>query len=478
LSTRRTSAGSESRARCTAKDAALEFCAAAAGGDADGEGEVRGLGEPGGNVATGRDAGGIAAPFGERDGDGCGAGIADFAAGIADLGAKGIGGGVVAGSAESVALAEHRGDGLAEGGGLLGAEDVDAEEAVEVHEELALDGGGQAGAGGAPGDGERAREVEIVRGGGPELATQCFGLGLRLLRNAPVSHVRGRAEAKKADLGGAERGEGEVEAGAVVGGGTEVAKGEGVEAAGLNVCQQVLVAGGLGHLEAVDEEVLTVNPGLHVPVAEGGLGLGDLVLVVGEDVVDAAGVEVDDLAEVTGGDGGALDVPAGEAVTPGAGPLEVAAGLGGLPEGEVALVALEGVRLDAAGGLKGLGLLVGELTVFGEAVDGKVDVAAGLVGMVRGAEALDHGDHVGDGVRCAREDGGGEDVEGGLVAEEGVSVEGGDVLRGLARSAGGGDHLVLAAIEDVLAHVADVGDVLDVGNGVTGLRGHAGASRP
>ena len=48
-------------------------------------------------------------------------------------------------------------------------------------------------------------------------------------------------------------------------------------------------------------------------LAGGALGLGDLVLVVGEHEVFAAGVEVEGVAEEFGGHGGALDVPAGTA---------------------------------------------------------------------------------------------------------------------------------------------------------------------
>ena len=84
-------------------------------------------------------------------------------------------------------------------------------------------------------------------------------------------------------------------------------------------------------------------------VAQVALGLGDLVGVVGEGVVDAAAVEVQILAVVLHGDAGALNVPAGIAHAPGGIPLQgliLKLGLGE-PEDEVVLVALVGVLLHA-----------------------------------------------------------------------------------------------------------------------------------
>ena len=74
----------------------------------------------------------------------------------------------------------------------------------------------------------------------------------------------------------------------------------------------------------------------------GRLGLGDLVLVVREDQVEAAAVDVELGAEVAPAHGGALDVPAGPAGPPRRGPVGLGrlVGLGALPQREVARVAL------------------------------------------------------------------------------------------------------------------------------------------
>src|SRR3954468_22536628 len=72
-----------------------------------------------------------------------------------------------------------------------------------------------------------------------------------------------------------------------------------------------------------------------------GLGLGDLVLMVGEDQVRPAAVDVEVQAEDLLRHGRALDVPARPATAPGGLPERVLALLVSLPEGEVLRVALE-----------------------------------------------------------------------------------------------------------------------------------------
>ena len=76
--------------------------------------------------------------------------------------------------------------------------------------------------------------------------------------------------------------------------------------------------------------------------------LGDLVLVVREDVVDAAGVEVEPVTEVAPGHRRALEMPAREALAPArGGPLQLASLAGGLPEREIGRVVLVGLDLAA-----------------------------------------------------------------------------------------------------------------------------------
>src|SRR3954451_6387341 len=100
------------------------------------------------------------------------------------------------------------------------------------------------------------------------------------------------------------------------------------------------VAQRLGHLVAGHGDPGVVHPVLREVVAEG-LGLGDLVLVVREDQVEAAAVDVEGGAQVLVGHRRALQVPAGAARAPWRRPGRLT-GLGGLPHGEVARVPLAG----------------------------------------------------------------------------------------------------------------------------------------
>ena len=107
--------------------------------------------------------------------------------------------------------------------------------------------------------------------------------------------------------------EGEVELVAVGDGDEQEADGGGAVALEQQVAEGVEVALGLGHLAAFDEQEADVHPVAGEGLAGGAFGLGDLVFVVREHEVFAAGVEVEGVAEELGGHGGALDVPAGAA---------------------------------------------------------------------------------------------------------------------------------------------------------------------
>ena len=107
--------------------------------------------------------------------------------------------------------------------------------------------------------------------------------------------------------------EGEVELVAVGDADEEKAYGGGAVAAEQEVAKGVEVALRLRHFAAFDEEEADVHPVAGEGLAGGGLGLGDLILVMRKHEVFAAGVEVEAVAEELGGHGGALDMPAGAA---------------------------------------------------------------------------------------------------------------------------------------------------------------------
>src|SRR5690606_25267742 len=100
-----------------------------------------------------------------------------------------------------------------------------------------------------------------------------------------------------------------------------------------------------------------------------------------EDVVLAAGVDVDAVAEVLARHRGALDVPAREAVGAEAAPPLHQVVRVALPEREVGRVALLVVDGDARAGLAVLDAVAREAAVALEARHVEVDVAVDLVGV-------------------------------------------------------------------------------------------------
>ena len=110
------------------------------------------------------------------------------------------------------------------------------------------------------------------------------------------------------------------------------------------------VAQRLAHLLAGDVEEAVVHPVLrHDAVAEGATALRDLVLVVREDQVEAAGMDVESLAQMLRAHRRALDVPARPAATPGTCPARLVRRRG-LPQHEVGGVLLVGRDLDPGTG--------------------------------------------------------------------------------------------------------------------------------
>ena len=104
------------------------------------------------------------------------------------------------------------------------------------------------------------------------------------------------------------------------------------------------------------------------------LRLDQLVLVVGEDQVEAAAVDVEVAAQVLHAHGRAFDVPAGPPRPPGALPRRLA-GLRAFPEREIAGMPLERRRLDPGAGLQVLGVAVAELAILGRLAHVEVDVS-------------------------------------------------------------------------------------------------------
>ena len=123
-----------------------------------------------------------------------------------------------------------------------------------------------------------------------------------------------------------------------------------------------------------------MQPVAHERFAGGGLALRDFVFVVRECQVHAAGVDVERVAEIFHGHGGAFDVPAGAAGADARLP-EMLAGLGRLPQREIArVVFFILVHVHARAGLDAGHVDFAELAVVRKLGDAEIDRAFAVVG--------------------------------------------------------------------------------------------------
>src|SRR5690606_16212143 len=106
----------------------------------------------------------------------------------------------------------------------------------------------------------------------------------------------------------------------------------------------------------------------------------DFALVMWEDVVDAAAVNVERLAQILSRHGRTLDVPAGETFAPRAVPAQNVLRLGALPQCEVERVALLATHSLARAGLLRLNAPVRQLAVVRGFGDVEINAAVHLVG--------------------------------------------------------------------------------------------------
>ena len=248
-----------------------------------------------------------------------------------------------------------------------------------------------------------------------------------------------------------------------MGGQRQVAEGERVDALVDELGDALEVAGRLGHLAAAHQQMLAVDPVACRDLARDGDRLGDLVLVVGEDVIDAAGVDLELVAQVPASHRRALEVPAREALAPLRRPLQLPALAGGFPEREVGRVALARLDLDAMPCPQLIEGVARQAPIVGKAGDLVVERAVGCqVGVAKILQARGERQHLRDVLGRAREDVGWEEVDQRRVGMEAGLVGIGDLGRRLVLELRRHQHPVGAAVEALVAQVADVGDVLDV----------------
>ena len=243
---------------------------------------------------------------------------------------------------------------------------------------------------------------------------------------------------------------------------TEIAERQRVNAPADQVIQQENIARGLSHFRPIRQQVLAVDPVVDMDAVKSPLALGDFILVVGENVIHAAGMQVKPLPQILAGHGGTFDMPTGKALAPGTGPLHIPARLRGFPQGKIPGIAFQGVGFGPHPFQQIAAEVAGQAAVLGKLRHRKIDIAAGLVCVALGQQPPHHINHLRDVLRSPGIDVGRQDVDPGLVPMKAVGVELGDFLNGLALGQGGQNHLVAAGFDQFLAHMPHVGDVLDL----------------
>ena len=160
----------------------------------------------------------------------------------------------------------------------------------------------------------------------------------------------------------------------------------------------------LRHLAAFDLHEAVMHPDIrHHVRAVGAARLGDLVLVMREDQVQPAAVDVEDLAEIATAHCRAFDMPAGPSAAPGAFPARFALGRE-LPEHEVPGVLLVRVDGDAGARLLLVERALGKLAVIGHRAGIEENLPTRHIGVAVGDQPLDDLDHLGNVVGRARLD--------------------------------------------------------------------------
>ncbi len=212
------------------------------------------------------------------------------------------------------------------------------------------------------------------------------------------------------------------------------------------------VADGLGHLLVAEAEHTVVDPVACEGLAGEAFALGDLILMVREDQVVAAAVNVNRVAEEVMVHRGAFNMPARTAGAPGAVPGRFAR-FRGLPQREVEGVFLAVVDFLAVTGAHVVRIASGELAVAGILADAEIDIAVQRIGVTFVDEALDDLDDLVNFLRGARIVGRRFDVQVLHILLEVLDV----AFRELERI----DAHFIRAADDFVIHVGEVHSVSD-----------------
>ena len=214
------------------------------------------------------------------------------------------------------------------------------------------------------------------------------------------------------------------------------------------------IALGLGHLLAIHDEMLPVDPVAHEGLGGGGLALSNLVLVVGKDEVHRAAMQVEGLAQVLHAHGGTLDVPSRTTGTQRGLPSRFPVP-GSLPQDEVPRILLVVfVHVHAGPSPNSLPVQLGQLPVVPEGLDPEIDRSVLLVGVASGLKLPDQGHHVIDVIGRVNGSVGFLDAQPIAVLEKGPGKA---VRKGSELS----DGLRFGVPDGLVVNVGDVHDVKD-----------------
>ena len=156
------------------------------------------------------------------------------------------------------------------------------------------------------------------------------------------------------------------------------------------------IAQALAHFLAFNLKKAIMHPHIgHGVRAMGATGLSDLILMVREDQVQPAAMDIEGFAQIALGHGRAFDMPARTPPTPWTVPARLL-GARKLPQYEIGGIALMRIDGNARPGEIVGEVAAGKLAVVGHGFDGEQHFSARLIGMAIVEQPLDHHLHFGD----------------------------------------------------------------------------------
>ncbi len=144
----------------------------------------------------------------------------------------------------------------------------------------------------------------------------------------------------------------------------------------------------------VDIHKPVVHPILYKLFAGKGLGLGNLIFMVGKNQILAPSMDVKTLAKIALAHGGTLNVPAGSSRSPGAVPGGLS-GFGRFPQGEIHGVAFVGIHGNAGPGNHVIGVAAGQLAIALKGGNGEKHITAlHIIGFALANEVFNELDNI------------------------------------------------------------------------------------